>query len=553
MAKTITWKLLALLSMISVLLIACGGGNAPAAVVPQATTAVKQVAKPGGNLRYGSSATPTMLDPSIHSSAPTGPISDQLYDPLIWQPEPNKFVPGLAASWEVSPDSKVYTLHLRKDVKFHDGTPLNAAAVKFSLDRIVDPKTKSLQVAAVGPYDKSEVVDDYTVKITLKTSFPIFLNQLSTRALSPSSPTAVAKLGDQWARFSVGTGPFRVKNWPDDNTLVLERNPDYTWGPSFLNHQGAAYLDTITFKLIADASTRLIALEAGEVDVIDAPPPEEVQRLKGDARFNVDSVVIGGLPQVLNINVSRPPTNELAVRQAMLYAVDRKAMASLIFFGALPAANGPFSSGSWAYWPGVEKMYLPDQAKAKKLLDDAGWVMNSKTGIREKNGLPLRVRHVTSTGYNSEKPATYVQAALKEIGIDDVVEAMAYEASAKRYADNDFEIARLGYTGFDPDGSIRVAFHSSQITQGGLFNRSHINDPKIDALIDQGAAETDAAKRKDIYQQLQQIIMDQALIIPVNEQVLYQVYSNKNVKDFKTSVPGQGSPYLGDVWLDKGS
>ncbi|MBI5877257.1 MAG: ABC transporter substrate-binding protein [Chloroflexi bacterium] len=545
------WKLPAFLVIFTVLIAACGPGSSPAAVVPQPTSAVKQVAKPGGNLRYGSRAAVTMLDPSIHSSAPTGPISDQLYDPLIWQPEPNKFVPGLAESWEISPDSKVYTLHLRKDVKFHDGTLLNAAAVKFSLDRIVDPKTKSLQVAAIGPYDKSEVVDEYTVKITLKSTFPIFLNQLTTRALSPSSPTAVAKLGDKWARYSVGTGPFRVKAWPDDNTLVLERNPDYKWGPSFLNHQGPAYLDTITYKFIAEGSTRLIALESGEVDIIDEPPPEEAQRLKTDTRFRVDAVVIGGLPQVLNINVSRPPTNELAVRQAMLYAVDRKSMAKLIFFGALPPANGPFSSGSWAYWTGVESMYNYDLAKAKKLLDDAGWILNTKTGIREKNGQPLRIRHVTSTGYNSEKPATYVQAALKEVGIDDVVEAMAYEASAKRYADNDFELARLGYTGFDPDGSIRVAFHSSQITQGGLFNRSHINDPKIDALIDQGAAETDAAKRKEIYRQLQQIIMDQALIIPVNEQVLYQVFSVKAVQDFKTSTPGQGSPYLVDVWLDQ--
>src|SRR5438445_3710716 len=120
MRKINSLKCSALLAIVALLVVACGPGGAPGAVVPGPTAVSQAVAKPGGNLRFGSSATPTMLDPGIHSSAPTGPISDQLYDPLIWQPEPNKFVPGLAESWEVSSDSKVYTLHLRKDVKFHD-------------------------------------------------------------------------------------------------------------------------------------------------------------------------------------------------------------------------------------------------------------------------------------------------------------------------------------------------------------------------------------------------------------------------------------------------
>src|SRR5690606_26556402 len=152
--------------------------------------------------------------------------------------------------------------------------------------------------------------------------------------------------------------------------------------------------------------------------------------------------------QVANINVSRPPTSDLAVRQAMLYGVDREAGAMLMFEGAQPPAHGPLASSSWGYWDGVEAMYPYDPDRAEQLLDEAGWVRGSD-GVREKDGQRLTVRHVTTTG-EAQRFAEFIQGSLNPLGFDYVVEAMAYEATASRYADNEYELARLGLAQPDP-------------------------------------------------------------------------------------------------------
>src|SRR5262249_40898318 len=147
---------------------------------------------------------------------------------------------------------------------------------------------------------------------------------------------------------------------------------------------------------------------------------------------------------------------------AMLYAVDRGAMSDLIFSGGFPAGQGPLTSSSWAYWKGVEELYPYDVGKAEKLLDDAGWKLNPQTKIREKDGQPLKVRHVTTAG-PSQKVAEFIQGSLRDLGFDYVVEALAYEVTAQRYAANDYEMARLTYALIDPHDVFFLAFDSSQI------------------------------------------------------------------------------------------
>ena len=159
----------------------------------------------------------------------------------------------------------------------------------------------------------------------------------------------------------------------------------------------------------------------------------------------------------------------------------------------------------------------------------------------------MRIRHVTSTAYRSIKPAEFAQAALKEIGIDDVVEAMAYESSAKRYADDDYEMARLGWSAFDPGSTARL-FHTDSITTGGLFNRWKLSDPEIDALIEAGEEETDATKRKEIYQEFQKKIVELAPHIPIFNQARYRVFS-PTLKDYK--VPEVTAyPLMHEAWLE---
>jgi peptide/nickel transport system substrate-binding protein len=498
----------------------------------------------GGNLLFVHQQIPASMDANVWTGTNVARIMRQIYDPLVWQPEGGVFVPGLAESWEVSDDGLSYTFHLRQDVIFHDGTPFNAEAVKATYDRMVDPESLSLQVSRLGPYDRTEVVDDYTVQVFLTEPFVVFLSNVSEVALAPASPTAVAELGDDYAMNPVATGPFRVQGWPDDTTLIIERNPDYAWAPDFIQNKGQAYLDTITYRFVEEPATRIIALETGEADIIDAPPAEDLLSLMENPNFQVDSFVVPGMPEICNINTQRGPTQDLAVRQAMIHGVDRDALALVLFDGGYPAAYGPLTSGSWAYWDGVEAMYPYDLERAAQLLDEAGWVMGD-SGIREKDGEPLTVRAVTTAGGYPQTVAEFIQGSLAELGFDYIVEAMEYEATARRYADNDYEVARLFYALIDPHDAFFLAYHSSQITGGGQFNRSRVEDPAIDELIEQGVAEANTEARMAIYQELQQIIMDQALMIPTFETVLAHALQ-PHVHGFTADLLGR--PYMIDVW-----
>ena len=240
----------------------------------------------------------------------------------------------------------------------------------------------------------------------------------------------------------------------------------------------------------------------------------------------------------------------------MIMAVDNATMVNLLWYGAFtPAAAGPLGTGSWAYWEGVEDYWPYDPEKAKQILEDAGWRDEDGDGIREAHGVegiddgtPLRIHHVTSTGYRNEKPAEFVQAAFKEIGIDDVVEAMAYESTAKRYADNDYQMARLGWSAFEPSTAARL-FHSDSITTGGLFNRWKLNDPEIDALIEAGDSETDAGKRMEIYKEFQKKIVEMAPHIPM--------YNQARLRTSRTYLKGyhvrsvSANPLMHEAWLEK--
>ena len=191
-----------------------------AAVVALAPMALATLAAQAAELRVGYSSDITTLDPANHRSRVTEGVIHNMYDAVVTRTDDMKVVPEIAQSF-TQIDATTYEAKIRPNISFHDGSPLTAEDVKFTFDRIVDPASKSLQVPRIGPYQKSEVVDEYTVKVYFKEPFPSFLSNLSEVALAPCSPDAVKKLGDKYSRFPVAAGPFKVKDWPDDNTVVL--------------------------------------------------------------------------------------------------------------------------------------------------------------------------------------------------------------------------------------------------------------------------------------------------------------------------------------------
>jgi peptide/nickel transport system substrate-binding protein len=497
----------------------------------------------GGKLTYGLTLAPSGIDPHVNASSELGIPLTSVYDPLVWQDLDGEFVPGLAESWEVSDDDLIYTFYLRQDVKFHDGTPFNAQAVKFNLDRIVDPQTKSQKaVFMLGPYDHAEVVDDHTIKIYLKEPFAPLLDSLSQVYLGMASPAAVEKWGLDYQMHQVGTGPFMFKEYVPKDHLTLTRNPDYNWAPAIFSHQGPAYLEEIEFRFFVEPATRALALEAGEAHVMGEIPPQDAQRLSDDPDFELMPVAVPGTPLMLFINTERPPTDDLSVRRALIYATDREAIVTAIFRDLSPVAHGPLNAVTIGYDEEVEGLYDYNPEQAKDLLKEAGWVDVDGDGVLEKDGQPLRVEaYLMDWGFMPEV-AQLLQAQFKAIGGEMLSQVVAYPAALEAAREGKHNLIPFTLSSSDPD-ILRTFFHSD-----GGFNWAKVRDPNLDGLLDEGARTLDPEKRKALYAEAQQMIMAEALIIPIRDYVNLNAASAQ-VKGLRYDSRGW-FPWLYDVYLN---
>ncbi|HMM40536.1 MAG TPA: ABC transporter substrate-binding protein, partial [Thermomicrobiales bacterium] len=278
----------------------------------------------GGTLTMGEYSEPPTFDPRVSGATTGWRLFYNIFDQLVVQDtETGDFLPGLATTWEISDDGLVYTFKLKSDVTFHDGTPFNADAIKFTYDSILEPELKSLAaIGYLGSYQETKVVDDLTAEIHFSEPYAPFLNNLSHSVLSPVSPAAVEKFGADFGTNPVGTGPFMFKEWQQQTSMTLVKNPDYNWPSGVYKHEGPAYVDQLVIKFITEPTTLLGTLENGETDIIDAVPAQEVERLQGDSNFQILLPTVPGSPQVLPMNAVKPPTDDLKVRQAIIQAVD---------------------------------------------------------------------------------------------------------------------------------------------------------------------------------------------------------------------------------------
>jgi peptide/nickel transport system substrate-binding protein len=292
---------------------------------------------------------PDSLDPGATGLVSVAQMLSTMFDPLMWKfPNDPTYYPGLAQSYTVSTDAKTYTFKLRRGITFHDGTPFNADAVKATFDHIVNPATKSLSaIGALGPYVETRVLDPYTAQVVFSAPNAAFVNEMTQVTLAISSPAALKKYGSGYDTHPVGTGPFKFQQFINDEKVVVARNPHYAWGPAPLGGGQPALLNQITFRILPDPSSQADALTTNEIQIAQNLNPGDVTSAVSAGKKKL-TALSSGMPYCIMINAQKAPTDDLAVRQALQYATNNKAIIDTLFKGLYSPANSvltPVSAG----------------------------------------------------------------------------------------------------------------------------------------------------------------------------------------------------------------
>lgn len=496
---------------------------------------------------YGLTLTPSGIDPHINSSSEMGIVLRSVYDTLVYRDDKTgDFAPGLAASWQMSADGLTYTFVLRQDVKFHDGTPFNAEAVKINFQRVLDPANHSQKaVQLLGPVKDIQAHDPYTVTLILSEPFAPLLDGLSQPYLGIASPKALTAYDSQTYQFhQVGTGPYRFAEFIVNDRIVLEKNPDYAWGPAnVVTNPGVPAVDRITFHFYQDVPSRAAALESGDAQIMGELLPTDAQRLATAKKIQLQPVAVPGQPLQFMFNTSLIPTNSLAVRQALIQATDRQAIAQAVFHGYSPIAYGPLSANTLYYDPNVQGLYSYNPTQAVALFNSSGWVDSDNDGWRDDKGKPIELTLVVPP-WGLIPDVTQLlqdqwQTNLKiYVHIRQVASFPMLSDAAKA---GDYNGIALNFFGLDP-----VVLNSFYQSTGSL-NWSHISDPDLDNLLASGQREMDPAKRAEIYVKIQQRIMDQAVILPIRDYVNLNA-AQPGVQGLHFDAQGW-FPYLTDLGL----
>jgi peptide/nickel transport system substrate-binding protein len=484
----------------------------PTAAAPAPTNTVAADAAAGGKLVIGLSTEPVSLDPAAGLYIAEQLLLQQIYDPLIWVAPDLTLQPGLATSWEANADGTEFTLKLRTDVKFQDGTPFNAAAVKVNFDRDANAKNP----AAVAPtlltdYVSTTVVDDATVKIKFKTTKATFFEDLSRAWLVIASPAAIEKSGANFGQNPVGTGPFVFKEWAAQDHITLTRNPDYKWASVFAKHQGPALLDEVTFRFLPEAATRLTALKDNEADVVEEPAYQEATTLASDPEYKLQRFTAPGEPSHMMINTDLAPTNDIEVRKALIYAVNQEELVKVAFFGLQTPVHSVISPTTWGYDEQAASLYRYDLDKAKSLLEADGWKDTNGDGIREKGGKKLHIEYPALPAYE-EAYMELLAAYLKKAGFEVNITKLDDAGISAFGAANKHNILNMGWISRDPS-VLNITYNSANIAQGAAYTR--FKNAELDQALSDAPKTLDSEARKQLYIKAQRIIMENALVIPL--------------------------------------
>ena len=442
-------------------------------------------------LIFAAPADATTLDPHNTTDTESDQVTMMIYEPLIAFDDAMRIVPRLAERWNVEPDGVTWTFHLRPGVTFHDGAPLDAEAVRLNFTRVLDPVANHKRLSLFSMIDRVEVVDPLTVRIITKYPFGAFeptIAHVSSAIVSPVVAQAKGAAFGSAADAVSGTGPYRVSSWKKDQEIVLERFDGY-WGAKGLTRQ-------IVYRPIPEAAARVLALESGDVDVISRIPATDIPRLEGHPRVTVQKLPGVGAQQ-FRFNVSKKPFTDPRVRQAISYAIDRKAIVTNLVASFARPSTSALTSIMRGYTNLGEIPYDPD--RARQLLREAGYPNGFATTIATTPRYPMGV-----------ELAEAVASDLKKVGIRAAIEVYDWATMVQFWAGLPPEknpqqifIMGAGASTADADWGLRPIFQTARTNEN---NYGYYSNAEFDRVIEAAMRETDAAKRQALYTRAQQIV-----------------------------------------------
>ncbi|MED1792790.1 ABC transporter substrate-binding protein [Brevibacillus nitrificans] len=505
--------------------------NAPAAAQPAATE--------GGTLVVAAPVEPDTFDPQ--KSTWLDNTNNQPYDSILSRDMQGKLVPHLAESWQVSEDGKVWTLVMRKDVKFQSGAPLTAESVKASIERFaaVSPN-KDL----AGPIDKIEAVDAQTVKVYFKEPFAPFANMLVGTFLAPFDPERLKEKGDKFGEAPLATGPFMNPEVKRGASVTYAKNPDYKWALPFAENQGAPYVDKITFRFLKDDDTRILEFKKGTINILQEVPSTYVQELQAIPGAKIEKSMEQGM-KYLGFNNQKEIFKDVRIKQAIAMAIDRDPIVQVALSGFAQPIFGPLPPTIPGYSEKIEnmakEMYGHNVEKGKQLLAEAGYTDSNGDGIADKDGKPLSFELLLPEDPALQRVAQIVQSQLKEIGVEAKIAVHDIATLKDKAIKGDHELFLLYFGLNDPD----ILY---LLMQTDNSKRVHYSNPKVDELLAKGRTTMNEEERMKVYEEAQEILVKDPPWVPLY--VAESVTATRNIEGYKLN-PFTGDIPFGDIRITK--
>ncbi|PRO65444.1 ABC transporter substrate-binding protein [Alkalicoccus urumqiensis] len=456
------------------------------------------------------------LDYASVTDGESSRVTQQIYETLLFFEEDSFEVgPGLAEDWEVSDDGLTYTFMLKEGVTFHDGTEFNADAVKLNFERWADPDHEyhfadegyaySVYGTQFGGFqgdeghviDEINVVDDYTVEFQLNSQLGSFLQNMGMSYFAMTSPQAFEEHGSAINENPVGTGPFQFVSWSKDDSIVLEKYEDY-W------QEDMPKLDQVIFQVIPDNSARLTALRSGEIDIMDGLNPDDLQALEGEEGIQTFQRPANNIGY-LGFNVEKEPFDDPELRRALNHAIDKETLIEVLYAGNAEAAKNLIPPDYLGYNDEIEA-YEYDPEMAQQMLSDAGY----EDLEVELWTMPVARPYMP----DPERAAEVMQGNLADIGVTAEIVTMEWATYLEQTEAGEQELFMLGWSGVngDPDYFFGNLIHGDAIPGG---NRNFYSNPELDDLLNQAKTSIDEDERADLYMQAQEIIHEDAPMIPL--------------------------------------